>query len=105
MTLRRPDVPSQGSCHSEGGRQGVPAPLAPSPESRAPGAGGGCSGAAAAAAGARCSLARALAETARAGPGAPRWIRERRPSCPKLTLFLWRRLQLPRRGEPTGPRG
>ena len=30
MTLRRPDVPSQGSCHSEGGRQGVPAPLAPS---------------------------------------------------------------------------
>ncbi|XP_055433821.1 MOB kinase activator 3B isoform X1 [Bubalus kerabau] len=32
MTLRRPDVPSQGSCHSEGGRQGVPAPLAPSPK-------------------------------------------------------------------------
>lgn len=29
MTLRRPDVSSLGSCHSEGGRQGVPAPLAP----------------------------------------------------------------------------
>lgn len=106
MTLRRPDVPSQGSCRSEGGRQGVPAPLAPSQGSRAPGAGGGCSGAAAAAAaGAGCSLARALAETARAGLGAPHWIRERRPSCPELTVFLSRRQQLPRRGQPTGPRG
>lgn len=103
MTQRRPNVPFRRSCHSAGDRQG--SPHARPHGSRAPGAGGGCFGAAASAAGVPRSLARALVETARAGPGAPHWIRERRPSCPELILFLSRRLQLPRRGEPTGPRG
>lgn len=57
-----------------------------------------------------CSWSQALARppVGSLGPRAPaaeslEWIGKRRPTCPELTIFLSRWLQLTRRREPTGP--